>query len=113
VFNKNNQKELVCVNTYNVVFSEDFMSTNPDTLAGLTIRDISLLIVLTAIAILFVVIAIGITVAIMNDPKAITIAGEFNLSEWNSAFLLIVGAGISMVSGSLATKAAILSRKNP
>jgi hypothetical protein len=87
------------------------MSVSNDTLAGLTIRDISLLIVLSAIAILFIVVAVGITVAIVNDPKSITIGGEFNLSEWNSAFLLIVGAGISMVSGSLATKAAILTRK--
>ena len=37
---------------------------------------------------------------------------EFNLSEWNSAFLLIVGAGITMVSGTLATKQAIASRTN-
>lgn len=87
------------------------MGTDNDTLGGLTVKDISLLVVLTAIAILFVVVSIGIAVAIANDPKAITIGGEFNLSEWNSAFLLIVGAGISMVSGSLATKAAILARK--
>ncbi len=86
------------------------MSTTNDTLGGFTVKDISLLIVLTAIAILFIVVSLGILIAIANDPKAITIAGEFNLSEWNSAFLLIVGAGISMVSGSLATKAAALTR---
>ena len=86
------------------------MSQN-DTLAGFSVKDWSLMIVLSSIAILFVVISVGIGVAIANDPKAITIGGEFNLSEWNSAFLLIVGAGISMVSGQLATKAAALSRK--
>jgi hypothetical protein len=82
-----------------------------DNLGGLSIRDISLLIIIVAIAILFVVIAVGIMVAIANDPGAITISGEFNLSEWQSAFLLIVGAGISMVSGTLATKMAVIARK--
>jgi len=86
------------------------MTTETDTLAGFTVKDISLLIVLSAIAILFIVVSLGIIIAIVNDPTSITIGGEFNLSEWNSAFLLIVGAGISMVSGSLATKAAALTR---
>lgn len=87
------------------------MSTNTsDTLGGFTVKDLSLMIVLTAIAILFIVISIGIGIAIANDPQSITISGEYDLSQWNSAFLLIVGAGISMVSGALATKHAALSR---
>ena len=87
------------------------MSTETnDILGGLTVKDLSLLIVVSAIAILFAVISIGIVLAIVNDPSALVIGGEFNLSEWNSAFLLIVGAGITMVSGTLATKQAIASQ---
>ena len=89
------------------------MSTETnDTLGGLTVKDLSLLIVVVAIAILFLVIAVGIMIAIANDPSALVIGGEFNLSEWNSAFLLIVGAGITMISRTLATKQAIVSRSN-
>lgn len=82
-------------------------TNNSDTLGGLTVKDISLLIVVVSIAMLFIVIAISIAFAIINDPTGLTIGGEFNLSEWNSAFLLIVGAGISMISGTLATKQAM------
>jgi len=54
------------------------MSTENDTLGGLTVKDLSLLIVVSAIAILFAVIAIGIALAIANDPSALVIGGELN-----------------------------------
>lgn len=74
-------------------------------------KDISLLIIIVAIAILFVVISVGIVAAIIADPTALKVGGEFDLSEWNASFLLIVGAGISMISQTLTAKIAALSRK--
>ena len=88
------------------------MSTDTsDTLGGATVKDISLVIVMISIGLLLVVVSFGVVIGIANNPEGFIIGGEFNLSEWNAAFMLLVGSGISMVSGALATKQALASRK--
>ena len=80
------------------------MSGSTDNLAGLTAKDYSLIIVLISIAFVLIIVGIGLAIAITNPDNNISFSGSFNLDEYQAAILLLVGAGITMVTQQLTTR---------
>jgi len=75
-----------------------------DTLGGHTQKDYALTIVLVAIAFVFIVVGIGVALAIANPNTDLAFSGSFNLDEYQAAILLLVGAGITMVTQQLTSR---------
>ena len=67
-------------------------------------KDYSLAIILVAIAFVFIIVGIGVAIAIANPETDLQFSGSFNLDEYQAAILLLVGAGITMVTQQLATR---------
>ena len=82
-----------------------------DTLAGLTTKDYALIIVLFALAFVFIVVGIGLAAA-MASGSLVEFTGSFNLDEYQAAVLLLVGAGVTMVTQQLTTRQNVAARKN-
>ncbi len=83
------------------------MSTEPDT----RMKDYSLAIILVAIAFVFIVVGIGVAIAIANPESQLQFTGAFNLDEYQAAILLLVGAGITMVTQQLASRQTMATMK--
>ena len=74
-------------------------------------KDYSLAIILVAIAFVFIVVGIGVAIAITNPETELQFSGSFNLDEYQAAILLLVGAGITMVTQQLASRQTMATMK--
>jgi len=74
-------------------------------------KDYALYIILVAIAFVFIVVGIGVAIAIANPDTNLAFQGSFNLDEYQAAILLLVGAGITMVTQQLTQKQTMSTMK--
>lgn len=73
-------------------------------LAGFNIKEWSLIILIAAIAIVFIVFAIGMSVAIINDPTGVTFAGTIDLSQFTGVIIGIAMVATTLVAQQLTSK---------
>lgn len=81
--------------------STDNKDNPTDTLHGLTVKDLAMLIVAISVSIFFVTIAVIFYVAITHSGSDIKITGSLDLSTLENSFMLFIGAAIAMVSSAL------------
>lgn len=74
-------------------------------------KEYSLNIILVALAFVFIIVGIGLAIAIANPETNISFDGTFNLDEYQAAILLLVGAGITMVTQQLTQKQTMATMK--
>lgn len=73
-------------------------------LAGFNIKEWSLIILIAAIAVVFIVFAVGMSIAIINDPTGVTFAGTIDLSQFTGVIIGIAMVATVLVSQQLTAK---------
>ncbi len=81
------------------------MSTTPPLdLAGLNIKEWSMIILMVSLGIVFAVFGIAMAIAITNDPQ-ITITGEIDIGQFANIIIVIAVVATVLVSQQLTQKA--------
>lgn len=73
-------------------------------LAGFNIKEWSLIILITAIALVFIVFTIGMAIAIINDPTGISFTGNIDLSQFTGVIIGIAMVATTLVAQQLTAK---------
>lgn len=73
-------------------------------LGGHNLKEISLIILLIALAFIFVVVGVAFVIAVMNDPSQLVIAGEFDLSQFTGIIIGIAMVAVTMVAQQLTAR---------
>ncbi len=85
---------------------------NPDALGTLDRKEVALLVVAFAIAIVLVTYSAAIIIAIINTGDQIVIAGEIDLAQFQNTVFIIVGAGIIYLGITQGGKIAAAAKSN-
>jgi len=87
------------------------MSTQPTIdLAGMNIKEWSLIILMIGLMIVFIVFGIGLAVAITNSPTVV-ISGEIDLGQFTGVIIGIAMVAVVLVSQQLTSKNMALTTK--
>ena len=67
-------------------------------------KDIALVIMISAIAFVFGVVAVGLTIGMINNPQGITITGSIDLNQFVGIIIGVAVAGVAFVGQQLTAK---------
>lgn len=73
-------------------------------LAGYSLKEWSLIIMLISLAMVFAFVGVGFVLAILNNPAAITFSGTFDLGQFTAIIIAVAGIAAVLVSQQLTTR---------
>lgn len=73
-------------------------------LGGHNLKEISLIIVLISLAMVFIMVGAGFVIAIVNDPTQLTITGAFDLSQFTGILVGVAMVAVTLVAQQLTAR---------